>query len=126
MDSELKFSKSVFLVAAIYGIVALLPQNFLEGKMGRDFPPPINHPEHFYGFIGVGLAWQFAFLIIARDVQRFRLLMLPAILEKVSFGVAILVLYSQGRVVFLLAVLGVVDLMFAVFFALAFRVCRER
>jgi hypothetical protein len=32
----------------------------------------------------VALAWQVAFLIIARDVQRYRLFMLPAILEKLS------------------------------------------
>jgi hypothetical protein len=90
-----KFSARVFLGAGIYGVVALLPQYFLEEKLARDFPSPLNHPEHFYGFIGVALAWQFVFLIIAGDVQRYRPLMLPATLEKLSFGVAALVLYGK-------------------------------
>lgn len=61
-----RFAKRVFLVAAIYGIVAVFPQYFMEAKLGIDFPPPLNHPEHFYGFLGVALAWQFAFLLIAK------------------------------------------------------------
>jgi hypothetical protein len=29
----------------------------MEAKLGIDFPPPLNHPEHFYGFLSVALAW---------------------------------------------------------------------
>ena len=125
MDKKHTFSSAVFLAAAIYGLVALTPQYFLEQKLGRDFPPPLTHPEHFYGFIGVALAWQFVFLFIARDVHHYRLLILPAILEKLSFGVAVLVLYAQGRVAALAAGAGTIDLLFAVFFALAFRASRS-
>jgi hypothetical protein len=125
MDKQYKFFARVFLGAGIYGIVTLLPQYFLEEKLGRDFPPPLTHPEHFYGFIGVALAWQFVFLIIARDVQRHRLFILPAILEKLSFGVAALVLYAQGRLAALVAGAGVIDLLFAVLFVLAFRASRN-
>ena len=125
MDKKHTFSSAVFLAAAIYGLVALTPQYFLEQKLGRDFPPPLTHPEHFYGFIGVALAWQFVFLFIARDVHRYRLLILPAILEKLSFGVAVLVLYAQGRVAALAAGAGTIDLLFAVFFALALRASRS-
>ena len=50
---------------AIHGIAVLLPQYFLEAELGRRFPPPPNHPEQFYGFLGVALAWQFAFLLIS-------------------------------------------------------------
>src|SRR5262245_30026543 len=92
------FARRVFLVAGIYGLLALLPQYFMEDALSRHFPPPFTHPEQFYGFIGVAVAWQWAFLFIAHDVRRFRLFMLPAILEKVSFGAATVVLYSQGRV----------------------------
>ena len=63
MDKRHKFSARVFFGAGIYGVVTLLPQIFLEAKLGRDFPPPLNHPEHFYGFIGVALAWQLVFLL---------------------------------------------------------------
>ena len=59
-----RFSARVFLGAGIYGVVVLLPQYFLEEKLARDFPPPLTHPEHFYGFIGVALAWQLVFLIM--------------------------------------------------------------
>jgi hypothetical protein len=36
--------------------MTLLPLYFLEENQGTDFPPPLAHPEHFYGFIGVALA----------------------------------------------------------------------
>jgi hypothetical protein len=52
----LRFARVVFLVAGIYGILVLLPQYFLEERIGIDSPPPITHPEHFYGFVGVALA----------------------------------------------------------------------
>ena len=89
-----KFAKRVFLVAGLYGIVALLPQYFIELAL----QVPIERPEHFYGFIGVALAWQFAFLLIARDVERYRPLMLIGVLEKLSFGLAVAILYYWDRV----------------------------
>lgn len=81
----MKFAKYTFLVAGIYGLVALVPQYFLADKIGRDFPPAITHPEYYHGFVGVALAWQIAFLIISRNPARYRLMMLPAILEKAAF-----------------------------------------
>ena len=125
MDKRHRFSSRVFLTAGTYGIVVLLPQYFLEEKLGRDFPPRLTHPEYFYGFIGAALAWQFVFLLIARDVQRYRLLMLPAILEKLSFGVAALLLYAQGRVAAFVTGAGIIDLLFAAFFLLGFLASRN-
>jgi hypothetical protein len=58
----MKFARRLFLIAGIYGVLVLAPQYFLEAKTGRDFPPPITHLEHYYGFIGVALAWQVFFL----------------------------------------------------------------
>lgn len=92
------FARRVFFLAGIYGLLALSPMYFLEERLGRDFPPPVTHPEHFYGFVGVALAWQLAFLVIARDPRRYRLMMLPSILEKLSFGGAVWVLFLQERV----------------------------
>ncbi|HEX6961839.1 MAG TPA: hypothetical protein VF175_08240 [Lacipirellula sp.] len=114
------FAQRVFWIAGIYGLVVLLPQYFMEGRLGRDFPPPVNHPEHFYGFIGVATAWQVAFLIISRDPVRYRLIMLPGILEKLSFGVAAVVLFGQGRLARTVLAFGVLDLLWAVLFAWAF------
>jgi len=74
----MKFARIVFLIAGIYGILVLTPLYFLEQTIGRETPPPITHPEFFYGFVGVGLAWQIVFLIIARDPLRFRPMMIPS------------------------------------------------
>ena len=63
----MKFAKWTYLIAGIYGLLILLPQYFLEVQNGIDYPPPINHPEYYYGFIGIAVAWQIAFLIISRD-----------------------------------------------------------
>jgi hypothetical protein len=96
----------------------------MEGQINRDFPPPITHPEHFYGFVGVALAWQFVFLTIARDPVRYRPLMLVAILEKVSFGFAALVLFWLGRITLIVLAPALVDLALATAFAVAYRSTR--
>ena len=114
------FSKRVFLIAGIYGLLALVPQYFMHGPMSLRFPAPLTHPEHFYGFVGVAIAWQFVFIIISQDVRRFRALMLPAVLEKVSFGAAALVLYARGLVTTPVLCAGAIDLVFAVLFILSF------
>lgn len=121
MKSHRKFAQRVFFWSAIYGFLALLPQYFMEAKIGRDFPPAITHPEQFYGFLGVALAWQFAFLLIARDVVRYRTFMLPAVLEKLAFSVPVLVLYAQGRVAPMIVGVALVDLVLAALFMAAYR-----
>ena len=60
----MKFARWVFRIAGIYGLIVLVPQYFLEGKIAEQSPPAITHSEFFYGFLGVGIAWQIAFLII--------------------------------------------------------------
>jgi len=117
----MNFAKRVFLIAAIYGVVVLVPQYFMETRIGRDFPPPITHPEHFYGFIGVALAWQILFFMIARDPVRLRGAMIPGILEKVAFGVAAVALYARGRLNVPVLAAGVIDLIFAALFWVAWR-----
>src|SRR5262249_47353478 len=94
----MRFAKWVFLVAGVSGILMVAPLYFREQGMGEDYPPAINHPEYYYGFAGVTLAWQFLFLVIASDPPRYRPAMLPALLEKASFALAIPVLYALGRV----------------------------
>ena len=94
----MRFAKVVFWIAAIWGLLILTPLYFLFDSIGRNNPPPINHPEFFYGFVGVALAWQFAFLVMATDPVRFRPLIIPSLFEKFSYAVAVIVLVSQGRV----------------------------
>lgn len=117
----MKFARTVFNVAGIYGVVVLVPQYFMEARIGRDFPPPITHPEHFYGFIGVALAWQVLFFAIAREPVRLRPAMLPAILEKLAFGIAAIVLFAQGRIAPPLLGAGLIDLLLAALFLAAWR-----
>lgn len=78
----MSLARRVFFWSGVYGILVLFPMYFLEDRIGRDFPPATNHPEQYYAFLGVALAWQFAFLVIAKDPLRYRPLMVPAIAEK--------------------------------------------
>jgi hypothetical protein len=39
--------------------------------------------------VGVALAWQLAFIVIARDPARFRPLMIPSIFEKLNYAIAV-------------------------------------
>jgi hypothetical protein len=121
-----RLTRTVFNIAGVYGVLVLLPQYFMEERIGRDFPPPIDHPEHFYGFIGVALAWQLLFFVIARDPVRLRPAMLPAIAEKLSFGIAAIVLFGQGRIAPLLLGAGIVDLTLAALFFAAWRATHGR
>ena len=116
----MRFAKIVFTVAGVYGLLVLVPQYFLEGKYGRDFPPPVSHPEHYYGFVGLAAVWQLAFLLIARDPVRYRPMMIVAVLEKLSFGVAVPVLYLAGRVAPLLLAPAFVDLLLGALFVAAY------
>lgn len=124
MTRQTLFARRVFLWAGIYGILVLAPLYFMEAKLARDFPPPFSHPEQFYGFLGVALAWQFAFLLIASDVPRYRMFMLPAVAEKLLSSVSALWLYAAGRVTAIAAAPAVVDLLLALLFIVAFWRCR--
>ena len=115
------FAKRVFLGAAIYGLIALLPQYFLIEKTGRDFPPAITHPEYYYGFIGVAVAWQIVFLIISRDPIRYRPLMLVAVLEKASFGLPAIALYVTGMLSGQMLGAGLIDLALGVLFVISYK-----
>ncbi len=75
-----------------------VPLYFYEAKLNRTQPPPITHPDFYYGFVGIALAWQIAFLIISRDPVRYRPLMPAVFLEKLLYPAALLMLYTQGRV----------------------------
>jgi hypothetical protein len=92
-----RFARWVFLLAGTVGLVELVPLYFLEMMIGRRQPPPITHPEFFYGFIGVAIAWQVAFLIISRDPLRYRPLMPAIFLEKLLYPACVVVLYVTGR-----------------------------
>src|SRR6202044_1531853 len=116
----MKFAKVVFLVAAVWGILALTPLYFMFDLIGQKDPPPITHPAFYYGFISVGLAFQVVFIVIARDPARLRPMMIPSILEKFGYGATLLVLYLQNRLHVQDLGLGGVDVLFGVLFLAAF------
>lgn len=93
----MRFAKIVFWIAGIWGVLVLTPLYFMFDLIGRTDPPPITHPGFFYGFAGAGLAWQVAFFFIAKDPARHRPLMIPSVLEKLSYSVPVAVLVLQGR-----------------------------
>ena len=116
----MQFAKRVYRVAGIYGFIVLLPLYFMEARIAQDAPPAITHPEYYYGFVGVGLAWQLLFLTLASDPVRYRPMMIPSIAEKASFGLALLVLFFQGRLPLSVLGIGSVDWIFAILFAVAY------
>lgn len=116
----MRFAKLVFLIAAVWGLIVLLPQYFLEAKTGHDFPPAITHPEFYYGFIGVAVVFQIVFLIISRDPVRYRTMMIPSVLEKASWTVAALVLFLQSRLAATPLVFAIIDMILGILFVVAF------
>jgi hypothetical protein len=120
----MKFAKVVFRVAGIYGLLVLLPQFFLEARIGRDTPPPITHPEFFYGFICVAVAWQVLFLVLSTDPVRYRPMMIPAMLEKIGFPIAVVILYLQNRLAPTIFAPAAADLILFVLFVLSYRKTR--
>ena len=120
------FARRVFSFAGIYGLVVVLPLYFLERQVGALTPPAVTHPEFYYGFAGVTVAWQLAFLVIGRDPVRFRPLMPVAIIEKVSFVAASVALLALGRVAPASVSGAVGDAVLMVLFTLAYRRTPER
>jgi len=116
----MRFAKLVFLVAGIYGLIVLVPQYFLEERTGHDYPPPITHPEYYYGFIGLAVVWQIVFLILSRDPVRYRPLMVPAILEKACFAIPAVILLLQHRIPSLIFGFAMVDAVWGVLFSIAY------
>jgi len=121
-----KFSRNVFLIAGIYGLLVVTPQYFLESWTGSKFPPPVTHPEYYYGFVGAVVVWHILFLVVARDPARYRSMMPVAALEKLAFGLPILVLYVLHRSALALVGAAVIDLIFGVLFLVCYGKTAER
>lgn len=115
-----RFATWVFNFAGIYGVVALAPMYFTESKFSLENPPAIGQPGFYYGFVGVALAFQLVFFIIAQDPGRYRLIMLPSLFEKLSFGGAAVALHLQGRLPQPLLLGAMIDFGLAALFFAAF------
>ena len=116
----MRFARIVFIGAGIWGIVVLTPLYGLVDLAGRSYQPPMEYPHFFYGFLGVALAWQVAFLLIGFNPARYRPIMLAAVLEKVGFVVPTAVLYVHGRLPWIDAQAAVPDLLLGTLFVIAY------
>jgi hypothetical protein len=116
----MRLAKIVFWIAGIWGVLVITPLYFMFDVISRNDPPPITHPGFFYGFACAALAWQIAFFFIARDPVRFRPLMIPSIFEKLSYGVAVVILVLQECMHRSDVVFGVVDLLLGAMFLLCY------
>jgi len=116
----MKFARRVFLIAGIYGLIVVLPLYFLEAKTGGDYPPPITHPEYYYGFIGVTAAWQILYLLVSTNPIRYRPVMIPPMFAKGSFVIAVTLLYLQGRVPLTMLGASMIDLLLLILFLVAY------
>jgi len=116
----MKFAAWVYRLAGTYGILITLPLLVSEKEIAVQLPPPLTHPEYFYGFALVVLAWQVAFLVIASKPLQYRGLMPVTILEKLPYAVAVTALFVQGRVARMMLVFGFVDSVWAALFFVAY------
>ena len=122
----MRFAKAVFWVAGIWGILMITPLYFIFELIGKKDPPAITHPGFYYGFVGVALAWQIAFLVIARDPVRLRPMMIPSMVEKFSYAITVVALVMQGRMHGSDLVFAGTDLSLGVLFVIAYVGTREK
>jgi hypothetical protein len=93
----MRFAKGVFFAAGIWGLLVIAPLYFMYDVIGRAYPPGVTHPDFYYGFLIVTVAWQVAFLVIATDPVRFRPFMIAAAVEKFGYMATLSTLFVQGR-----------------------------
>ncbi len=116
----MRFAKVVFWAAGMWGVLVITPLFFMFNLIGRQDPPPITHPGFYYGFVTAAFAWQIAFFVIARDPLRVRPLMIPSVIEKFGYGIAVTVLFLENRMHASDLAFGCVDLLFGFLFVAAF------
>jgi hypothetical protein len=115
-----KFARWIFLIAGVWGVLVLTPMYFLYDGGGKQMPAAITHPDFYYGFAGIALAWQIAFFFIAKNPSRFRPMMIPSILEKLGYVATLAVLFLQGRIASTQLPFAAADLVLGALFVVAF------
>jgi hypothetical protein len=107
-----KFAKIVFRIAG--------------DEINRRFPPPITHPQYYYGFVALAWVFQLVFFVIAGDPVRFRPLIIPSIFEKAGFVITCLVLLLRGGITPGEASGAAADLLLGILFICAFFTTRTK
>jgi hypothetical protein len=121
----MRFAKISFAVAGCWGIAQITPLFFLMNVVGQRSPPLVTHPEFYFGFLVVTLAWQFAFLIISRDPVRYRPIMVAGVIEKFGFALACLALYLRRELSARDASWVTLDFLFGVAFVISYLKCES-
>lgn len=121
----MNLAKWSFRIAGMIGLLQILPLYFYESQIAQEMPPAITHPEYYYGFVGVTLAWQILFLVLSSDPLRYRPLMPVAVLEKASFVIAAFWLFAQGRLPNTILFFAMLDLLYGLFFVAAYVATRQ-
>ena len=114
------FARWTYRVAGLYGLLVIVPMFFTLGWYEADHPPAVTHPEFYYGFAGVTLAWQLAFMVIGQDPRRYRPLMPVTWVEKFAWTIAASVLFAMGKLNATMFIAGLVDGALGVGFVVAF------
>lgn len=122
----MRFARFVYVVAALFGFVSLVPMYFLKDKISIQSPPAITHPEFYYGFVGLALVFQLLFVFIALDPARYCPLMPVTVLEKLAFSAPVFLLHARGEIGPAMLTPAGIDLALGGLFAIAyFRVKAE-
>jgi hypothetical protein len=121
----MRFAKISFAIAGWWGIAQITPLFFLLNEVGRRSPPFVTHPEFYFGFLVVTLAWQIAFLGISRNPARYRLLMVPAVIEKFGFALTYLLLYLHHTLSARDASWATIDFLLGVAFVISYLRCKS-
>lgn len=111
MPPEVRFARGLYRIAAIYGVIVLLPLYFV--------PLPAPYRLNLVGFAGAALVFQGMFWIIARDPLRFLPLVGLSVFEKLCFGVPALAFWLRGQTDSVTATFGAIDLLLGALFAVA-------
>jgi len=119
-EVPVRFARWVFILAGVWGIVVLTPLFFLVDISGQSYPAPTDYPHFFYGFLAVAMAWQVAFWVIGANPIRYRLLMIPACLEKAGYVIGTTLLYGRGRISAADASTAIPDSVLLILFVVAF------
>jgi hypothetical protein len=116
----MKFARFVFWTAGVWGLLIVIPLYFTFNTIGRQDPPAITHPQFYFGFLGVTLAWQVAFFLIAANPDRFRPMIIPALIEKLTYVGTITALLIRRQMSPSESLVAVPDLILTILFAISF------
>ncbi len=115
----MSFARWSFTLAGIYGLIATL--SLYAG------PPLTPATQWLYGFAGAAAATQLAYLLIASDPPRYRMVIPVGIASKLSFAIPMTLLYVRGVAPRSTLVFAAIDLVLALVFAINFvRLGRRR